>query len=79
MWNDTDGMLHLRGAFDPVSGAVLQSRLQSTLEATFHSGTGGAAVSGTLDHRRIARHLVQICQWPQSDAWPVMRALFRWY
>lgn len=50
MWNDTDGMLHLRGAFDPVSGAVLQSRLQSILEATFHSGTGGAAVSGALDH-----------------------------
>lgn len=38
MWNDKEGMLRLSGSFDPESGAVLQSRLQSTLEAMFHSG-----------------------------------------
>lgn len=48
MWNDTEGMLQLRGSFDPESGAVLQSRLQATLEAMFHSGTGSG--SGALDH-----------------------------
>lgn len=38
MWNDKEGMVHLRGAFDPLSGAVLQTHLQTTLEAMFHSG-----------------------------------------
>jgi len=48
MWNDAAGMLYLRGAFDPVSGAVLQSRLSSAVDAMFHSGSGGS--SGPVDH-----------------------------
>lgn len=38
MWNDSEGLLHLRGAFDPVSAAVLQSHLSREVEAQFHSG-----------------------------------------
>lgn len=38
MWSDTDGLLQLRGAFDPVSAAVLQSHLSREVEAQFHSG-----------------------------------------
>ncbi|MGA0879318.1 MAG: DUF222 domain-containing protein [Ilumatobacteraceae bacterium] len=57
MWNDKEGMLHLRGSFDPESGALLQSRLQSTLEAMFHSGDKAVPVDHhpwieANDHRR---------------------------
>jgi hypothetical protein len=38
MWNDAEGMLQVRGAFDPLSAAVLQSRLGREVEAQFHSG-----------------------------------------
>lgn len=37
-WNDVDGMMHLRGAFDPECGSVLLSRLEQRVEAMFHSG-----------------------------------------
>ncbi|MDA2972768.1 MAG: DUF222 domain-containing protein [Actinomycetota bacterium] len=37
-WNDVDGMVHLRGAFDPERGSVLLSRLEQRVEAMFHSG-----------------------------------------
>ena len=37
-WNDPDGMVHLRGAFDPERGSVLLSRLEQRVEAMFHSG-----------------------------------------
>ncbi|MFM7126624.1 MAG: DUF222 domain-containing protein, partial [Actinomycetota bacterium] len=57
MWNDKEGMLHLRGSFDPESGAVLQSRLQTTLEAMFHSGDKAVPIDHhpwveANDHRR---------------------------
>lgn len=38
MWNDAEGMLQVRGAFDPLSAAVLHSRLGPEVEARFHSG-----------------------------------------
>lgn len=38
MWNDAEGMLQVRGAFDPLSAAVLQSRLAKEVEAKFHAG-----------------------------------------
>lgn len=38
MWNDAEGMLQVRGAFDPLSAAVLQSRLATEVESRFHSG-----------------------------------------
>lgn len=64
MWNDKEGMLHLRGSFDPESGAVLQSRLQTTLEAMFHSGDKAVPIDHhpwveANDHRR-ARALVAL-------------------
>ena len=37
-WNDVDGMVHLRGAFDPERGSVLLSRLEQRVEAMFHAG-----------------------------------------
>ena len=38
VWNEADGMIHLRGAFDPERGSVLVSRLEQRVEAMFHSG-----------------------------------------
>ncbi|MGA0878160.1 MAG: DUF222 domain-containing protein [Ilumatobacteraceae bacterium] len=38
MWNDAEGMLQVRGAFDPLSAAVLQARLAREVEAQFHNG-----------------------------------------
>ena len=37
-WNDVDGMMHLRGAFDPERGSILLSRLEQRVEAMFHTG-----------------------------------------
>ena len=37
-WNDVDGMVHLRGAFDPERGSVVLSRLEQRVEAMFHTG-----------------------------------------
>ena len=56
-WNDVDGMIHLRGAFDPERGSVLLSRLEQRVEAMFHSGDAEVPVdvgSGIEpnDHRR---------------------------
>lgn len=38
IWNDADGMTHLRGAFDPESGAALQGAITRRVESMFHSG-----------------------------------------
>ena len=38
MWNDLDGMVHLRGQFDPERGAALQSLINHRVEAMVHSG-----------------------------------------
>ncbi len=56
MWNDATGMLHLRGAFDPVSGAVLQSRLQSAVEAMFHAGDPSSGAGGSVSTSRALDH-----------------------
>lgn len=37
-WTDAEGMLQVRGAFDPLSAAVIQSRLAKEVEAQFHQG-----------------------------------------
>ena len=57
IWNDADGMVHLRGAFDPERGTVLAARLDSRVEAMFHSGDQSAPVEvmpgiEPNDHRR---------------------------
>lgn len=57
VWNDLDGMVHLRGAFDPERGTILAARLDARVEALFHSGDRGAPVEvmpgiEPNDHRR---------------------------
>jgi hypothetical protein len=57
VWNDVDGMIHLRGAFDPERGSVLLSRLEQRVEAMFHSGDREVPVEvgpgvEPNDHRR---------------------------
>ena len=56
-WNDIDGMVHLRGAFDPERGSILLSRLEQRVEAMFHSGDQEVPVDvgpgiEPNDHRR---------------------------
>jgi hypothetical protein len=38
IWNDAEGMVNVRGMFDPEIGALLQSRVNSQVETMFHSG-----------------------------------------
>jgi hypothetical protein len=57
VWNDVDGMIHLRGAFDPERGSVLLSRLEQRVEAMFHAGDREVPVEvgpgvEPNDHRR---------------------------
>lgn len=57
VWNDADGMIHLRGAFDPERGTALAARLDARVEAMFHSGDTAAPVEvmpgvEPNDHRR---------------------------
>ena len=57
VWNDADGMIHLRGAFDPERGTALAARLDARVEALFHSGDTDTPVEvmpgvEPNDHRR---------------------------
>ena len=57
VWNDADGMIHLRGAFDPERGTALAARLDARVEALFHSGDTATPVEvmpgvEPNDHRR---------------------------
>jgi hypothetical protein len=38
IWNDANGMVNVRGMFDPEIGSILQSRVQAQVEVMFHSG-----------------------------------------
>ncbi len=38
IWNDANGMVNVRGAFDPEIGSILQSRVNNQVETMFHSG-----------------------------------------
>jgi hypothetical protein len=38
IWNDAQGMVNVRGMFDPEIGAILQSRVNAQVESMFHSG-----------------------------------------
>jgi hypothetical protein len=38
IWNDANGMVNLRGMFDPAIGSILQSRVNTQVEVMFHSG-----------------------------------------
>jgi hypothetical protein len=65
VWNDVDGMVHLRGAFDPERGSVLLSRLEQRVEAMFHSGDREVPVEvgpgvEPNDHRRALALLASV-------------------
>ena len=64
MWNDLDGMVHLRGQFDPERGAVLQSLINHRVEAMFHSGDKDikleVAPGIDANHHRNALALLQL-------------------
>jgi hypothetical protein len=38
IWNDANGMVNVRGMFDPEIGSILQSRVNAQVEVMFHSG-----------------------------------------
>jgi hypothetical protein len=38
IWNDANGMVNVRGMFDPEIGSILQSRVNTQVETMFHSG-----------------------------------------
>ena len=69
IWNDTEGMTHLRGVFDPVSGAAIQGTLNHQLESMFHSGdlesVDVAPWVEPNDHRR-AKALVAVVAQPTA-------------
>lgn len=57
IWNDAEGMVQLRGAFDPERGTVLAARLEARVETLFHSGDQDSPVEvmpglKPNDHRR---------------------------
>jgi hypothetical protein len=65
VWNDVDGMIHLRGAFDPERGSVLLSRLEQRVEAMFHAGDREVPVEvgpgvEPNDHRRALALLASV-------------------
>lgn len=75
IWNDAEGMVQLRGAFDPERGTVLAARLEARVEALFHSGDQGAPVDvmpgiEPNDHRR-ALALLDMSQATTSACDPV--------
>ena len=62
-WNDVDGMIHLRGAFDPERGSILLSRLEQRVEARslalsrllprLRGGAGGRCALASRQHGAI--------------------------
>ncbi|MBU3688775.1 MAG: hypothetical protein B7C54_12355 [Acidimicrobiales bacterium mtb01] len=69
-WNDPDGMIHLRGAFDPERGSILLSRLDQRVEAMFHAGDRDTPVEvmpgiEPNDHRR-ALALIDLASQPTT-------------
>ena len=56
LWIDSDGMMQLRGAFDPERGAALHGVISREVERLYHSGDDGVALTpmpwvDTNDHR----------------------------
>jgi hypothetical protein len=76
VWNEPDGMIHLRGAFDPERGSVLVSRLEQRVEAMFHSGDREVPVEvgpgvEPNDHRRALALVAGLsCQTDDSSMAP---------
>jgi len=51
-WHDHDGMWHLDGRFDPVTGAEIHGRLRRITEALFAAGEGEGAPTDPLERQR---------------------------
>lgn len=70
IWDDSDGMTQIRGAFDPVSGAVLRGAVERQLESMFHAGDSSpvdlAPWVEPNDHRR-AKALVAVATQRATD------------
>ena len=68
IWNDADGMVHLRGSFDPESGAALQGAINRRVEAMFHAGDPVDVMPWVEpnDHRR-ARAIVALASRSSED------------
>jgi len=65
-WLDTDGMLQLRGAFDPESAAVLHGTISREVERLYHSGDDGHPMNPmpwiTPNEHRAAHALTNIAR-----------------
>ena len=62
-WTDDDGMILLRGRFDPERGIALLGRLNRQIEATFHAGIDVSPAPGIQrnDHLRALALLDLVC------------------
>ena len=71
-WTDHEGMLQVRGQFDPVSGAAFTSLVEQQKERMFHSGDREVPVNVAPgiepnDHRRAHALLALINHTPTAD------------
>jgi len=71
-WTDHEGMLQVRGQFDPVSGAAFTSLVEQQKERMFHSGDREVPVNVAPgiepnDHRRAHALLTLINHTPTAD------------
>jgi len=72
-WTDHDGMVQVRGQFDPVTGAALASLVEQQKERMFHSGDRDVPVNVAPgiepnDHRRAHAFLALLGHAPIDDA-----------
>lgn len=73
-WSDADGMVNLRGAFDPERGSALLSRIERRVEAMFHRGDHEVPVEvgpgvEPNDHRRALALVaaVEATSWDEAS------------
>lgn len=71
-WTDHDGMVHVRGQFDPINGAAFASLIEQQKERMFHSGDRDVPVNVAPgiepnDHRRAHALLALISHAPTAD------------
>lgn len=69
-WNDTDGMTNVVGRFDPLSAAVVISKIERRVEQMFHTGDRDVPVDvmpgiDPNDHRR-ALAFIALCEGASS-------------
>jgi hypothetical protein len=69
MWDDADGMMQVRGAFDPLSGAVLRGVIDREVERMFHGGDTEVTVMPWIEpnENRAARALIDVVSNPPAE------------